>query len=148
MRVILDECLPSQLKKDLSEHEVSTVRAQGWSGLKNGELLQVASGQFDIFLTADRNIPFQQNLKNFHIAVVVIASRSILLRDLRPFMAEVREALPRASPGQLIVVGAPRRHDTLKERSAVGYHFRLNDSPYSAAVSRSVLMTSWASGVR
>lgn len=115
MRVLLDECLPHQLKTELSEHEVSTVQEEGWSALKNGELLRIASRRFDVFLTADRNIPFQQNLKRFHIAVVAIVSGSIRFRDLRPLMAQVRAALPDANPGQLIRVGTPPHHFRLKE---------------------------------
>jgi predicted nuclease of predicted toxin-antitoxin system len=59
MRVLLDECLPHRLRTELAEHEVSTVQKEGWSGLKNGKLLKVASDHFDVFLTVDRNLPFQ-----------------------------------------------------------------------------------------
>lgn len=62
MRVLLDECLPRKLKQELGGHEVRTAQEEGWAGLKNGALLQAAAGRFDVLLTVDRNIAFQQNL--------------------------------------------------------------------------------------
>jgi hypothetical protein len=117
MRVLLDECLPRKLGRELLDHEVSTVQREGWAGLRNGNLLRVASCRFDVFLTVDRNIPFQQNVKTFDIAVVVIKTRGIRLRDLRPLMAEVRDALARSRPGQLTLVGGQPPGFTLKESS-------------------------------
>ena len=70
MRVLLDECLPRKLKSELAEHEVRTAQEQGWAGLKNGELLKVADRSFDVLLTVDRNIAFQQNLKGMRIATL------------------------------------------------------------------------------
>src|SRR6266850_1952712 len=75
MRVLLDECLPRRLKADLPDHEVRTAQDEGWSGMKNGALLQVASGRFDVFLTVDRNIPFQQNLRGLKIGVLAMMAR-------------------------------------------------------------------------
>lgn len=136
MRIVLDECLPRQLKRELPGHHVRTAQEEGWAGLRNGDLLQAASDTFDVFLTFDRNIGFQQNVQAFDIAIIVMVAESNRLRDLRPLMKGVRDALTRARPGDLIRVGN-RPH-----------HFRLKESPYSAAVSRSVLMTSCPSGVR
>jgi hypothetical protein len=99
-------------------------------------LLKVASDHFDVFLTVDRNLPFQQSLKKFDIAVVGLIAGSILVRDLRPLMPRVRLVLPLARPGQVVLIGG---HP---------HHFRLKESPYSAAVSRSVRMASCSSGVR
>ena len=61
MRLLLDECVPARLKRALPDHEVSTVVAQGWSGVKNGKLLRLASQGFDAFITVDKNLPYQQN---------------------------------------------------------------------------------------
>jgi len=105
MRVLLDECLPRKLKSELTEHEVRTAQEQGWAGLKNGALLQVASGHFDVLLTVDRNIAFQQNLQGLRIAVVAIVAKSNRFRDLRPMMAQVRLALPKAKAGEILRVG-------------------------------------------
>src|SRR5262245_35400574 len=105
MRVLLDECLPRKLKSELAEHEVRTTQEQGWTGLKNGELLRVASASFDVLLTVDRNIAFQQNLKGLRIAVVAMVAKSNRYRDLRPMMAQVRDALPGVKPGEVVRVG-------------------------------------------
>ena len=64
MRVLLDECVPRKLKAELADHEVITVTENGWSGFKNGALLAIAALEFDIFLTVDQNLTFQQNLKS------------------------------------------------------------------------------------
>jgi len=71
MRILLDECLPARLGRDLVGHEVSTAPKMGWAGLENGALLTraVAAG-FDIFLTVDKNLPKQQKLAGYAIAVV------------------------------------------------------------------------------
>ena len=60
MRILLDECLPKRLKRDLTGHTARTVPEMGWAGKENGELLALATGQFDVFLTVDRNLSFQQ----------------------------------------------------------------------------------------
>jgi hypothetical protein len=63
MKVLLDECVPRKLRRELPEHEVLTVMEQGWSGIKNGKLLALAAPEFDVFLTIDQNLKYQQNLK-------------------------------------------------------------------------------------
>ena len=105
MRVLLDECLPRRLKADLPDHEVRTAQEEGWSGMKNGALLQAASGRFDVFLTVDRNIPFQQNLRGLKIGILAMVAPSNRLADLRPLMAQVRQALPNVRAGQVLRVG-------------------------------------------
>ena len=75
MRILLDESLPRRLRGDLTGHAVVTVAQCGWSGLENGELLQVAAGRFDAFLTADQNTEYQQNLNALPLAVVVLVAR-------------------------------------------------------------------------
>lgn len=74
MRILLDESLPRHLAAEFPAHEVQTVRQMGWSGLKNGDLLERASGRFDAMLTADQNLEHQQNLERFNIAVVVLVA--------------------------------------------------------------------------
>ncbi|MGH8604695.1 MAG: DUF5615 family PIN-like protein [Gammaproteobacteria bacterium] len=71
MRVLLDECVPRALRNDLPGHEVKTVVESGWAGVKNGILLQLAAKQFDILLTIDRNLEYQQNFSGLAIAVIV-----------------------------------------------------------------------------
>jgi len=105
MRVLLDECLPRRLKAALPDHEVRTVQEEGWSGMKNGALLQAASARFDVFLTVDRNIPSQQNLCGLKIGILTMVAPSNRLADLRPLMAQVRQALPKVRAGQVLRVG-------------------------------------------
>lgn len=70
MRILLDESLPVDLRAELSGHEAATVAAVGWSSMKNGELLRRAAGRFDVFVTADQNLQYQQNLSQLPISVV------------------------------------------------------------------------------
>jgi hypothetical protein len=83
MRVLLDECVPRGLRADLPEHEVTTVAEAGWAGVKNGELLQLAAGRFDVFLTVDRNLEYQQTFTHLTIAVVVVHAASNDIAVLR-----------------------------------------------------------------
>jgi len=96
VRVLLDECLPRRLKHELARHEARTAPEMGWASKRNGELLALAVGQFDVFLTADRNLSYQQDLSSFDIAVVVLVARSNRLDDLRPLVPRVIEMLPTA----------------------------------------------------
>jgi uncharacterized protein DUF5615 len=105
MRVLLDECLPRRLKAELSEHEVRTAQEEGWAGLKNGELLRVATGRFDVLLTVDRSIAFQQNLRGLTIGVLAMRVASNRLVDIRPLMPQVRQALLKVRAGQVVRVG-------------------------------------------
>lgn len=101
MRVLLDEHLPLDFAKDLVGHDASTVRAQGWSGLKNGELLRTAAAAgFDVLLTNDRGIERQQSLAGLTIGVVVLDSPSNKLRELRARLAPMLEAIAAAVPGE------------------------------------------------
>ncbi|MGH8059537.1 MAG: hypothetical protein ACREOH_20250 [Candidatus Entotheonellia bacterium] len=73
--------------------------------MKNGVLLQAASGRFDAFLTVDRNIPFQQNVRGLKIGILAIIAPTNRLVDLRPLMKQVRQALPKVRAGQVLRVG-------------------------------------------
>lgn len=104
-RLLLDENLPRLLAKQFVGHSVSTVQQMGWSGLKNGNLLRSASGQFDVLVTLDRNLPHQQSLKGTGIAVLVIKTRSSKLSDLEPIVDEVLQALRACAPETVTRVG-------------------------------------------
>ena len=106
MRILLDESLPVELASELSGHEVISVQKMGWSGLKNGELLARASRQFDVMLTADRNLPYQQNLDKLAIAVVVIAAKNNRIETLRALVPGLLASLSSIQPRTLIYVGA------------------------------------------
>ena len=85
-RVLFDEDVPRPLRRDLGGFEIHTVVDAGSLGIKNGELLRRAEGAFDVFLTADRNLRFQQNMGKLQVGVVVLAAGSTL-RDLQPFVS-------------------------------------------------------------
>ena len=76
MKILLDESLPRKLRYDFGEeHEVLTVRDQGWLGKKNGELLRLMiEGQFELFVTVDRNLPYQQNLERLELTIFVLCA--------------------------------------------------------------------------
>ena len=105
MRILLDECIDHRLARDLAGHEVSTVARMRWRGKENGELLGLAAAQFDVFLTTDRNLSFQQNVERFDLAVIVLNAPSNRLSDLRRLVPELLEALPFVQPGQTRQIG-------------------------------------------
>jgi hypothetical protein len=106
MNVLLDECLDRHLGALLIGHYVRTVPQMGWASIKNGELLTRAQEKFDVFLTIDRNLPSQQHLIRFNIAVLVIKTRSSRLADLKPFVPSILGVLPKIKKGHAIFVGA------------------------------------------
>ena len=93
MRILLDESLPDELQTELTGHEVRTVRGMGWSGLKNGELLARSAGKFDVFLTADQNLQYQQNLDKLPVSVAVLAAKSNRIQDLLPLVPKLLKSL-------------------------------------------------------
>jgi hypothetical protein len=106
VRVLLDEQLPRQLAPYLVGHEVSTVQQQGWAGLKNGELLKQAEIRgFEIFLTADQSLEFQQNLTHSGLYVIVLVTASNALEDLIPTVPAALAAMAKPSAGQVVRVG-------------------------------------------
>jgi predicted nuclease of predicted toxin-antitoxin system len=105
MKVLLDECVPRKLRRELTEHEIHTVTEQGWSGVKNGSLLELAETDFDVFLTVDQNLKYQQNLKNFNLGIIILVARNNRLKTLLPLMPKVREALGNIKAGDFIRVG-------------------------------------------
>ena len=105
MRVLLDECVPRRLRRELPGHEVFTVTERGWSGVKNGELLTLADAEFDVFLTVDQNLKYQQNLTAFHIAIILLTARNSRLQTLLPLAPELREALDRIKAGEFVRLG-------------------------------------------
>jgi predicted nuclease of predicted toxin-antitoxin system len=106
MRILLDESLPRDLAGLLPGHEVTTVRATGWSGIKNGRILALAAGQFDVFVTADRNIEFQQNIATLPIAVVVLVVARTRVQNIVPVIPELLKLLNHLPPRSLRKVGA------------------------------------------
>ena len=104
MKLLLDECVTSYLKPDLSTHEVSTIEEAGFKGLTNGKLLKAASNRFDVLVTVDQNLRFQQNMKNFEIAILVLrASRSTYPR-LKPLIPKALKELENIKAGEIVII--------------------------------------------
>lgn len=101
MKVLLDECVDWRLARDIVGHEVRTVREMGWTGVKNGELLALAAVAFDVFVTVDRNLSFQQNVGSFSIAVIILEARTNRLADLKPLVPQLLSALSNTRPGSV-----------------------------------------------
>jgi predicted nuclease of predicted toxin-antitoxin system len=89
MKLLLDECVDWRLLRDLEGHEVKTVKQLGWENVRNGALLRLASTQFDVFLTVDSNLPYQQNAALFPIAVIILRGKN-----------HAPPGSPRAAPGR------------------------------------------------
>ena len=107
MRVLLDENVDRRLKRSFNpEHEVVTVREQGWNGKKNGELLRLTEAEFDVLVTLDTNIRYQQKLSAFDLAVILVTGVSNKLSAITPAMPEVNRLLPAVQPGRLYVIAA------------------------------------------
>jgi len=102
MNVLLDECLPRKLKYDLPGHTISTVLEMGWAGTKNGALLRLAETDFEVFITADQNVEYQQNLRSTVLGIVVLVAPTNRLETLRPLMPKVVLALATIQPGDLL----------------------------------------------
>jgi hypothetical protein len=105
VRVFLDECVDWRFSREIVGHEVKTARQRGWSTTKNGELLALASKEFEVFVTVDRNLSFQQNLPAFAIAVIVLRAKSNRLSDLRPLVPELLASITTAKPGSVTYLG-------------------------------------------
>lgn len=106
MRLLLDENFPADFAKLLVGHEVATVHGLGWSGVKNGELLRRAHAVCEVFITLDRNLEFQQNLKVLPFAVVVVRALSNRMLHLVPHIGSILDAASRAEPGTAAKAGA------------------------------------------
>jgi hypothetical protein len=93
VKLLLDECIDRRLGKELVAHDIKTVPQMGWAGIKNGALLTLAENNFDVFITVDRNLSFQQNLPKFNIAVLVLHATSNRLADLKPLVPKILSTL-------------------------------------------------------
>lgn len=106
MRLLLDECVPRPLKRDLAGFGAIHVTDAGWSGKRNGALIALmAEAGFDTLLTVDRGIEFQQNVMASGIGIVVVVTPTNRLKELRPLVPLIIDALARVQPGQLVKVG-------------------------------------------
>lgn len=104
MKILIDECLPRKLKYDLPNYDVRTVPEAGWASQKDGDLLRLMSGQFDVFLTIDNNLRYQHDLSKMGVAFIVLVAHNNKLETLKPLMPKVIEALKTISPGQIVEI--------------------------------------------
>ena len=105
MKIILDECLPRRLIRDLHDHSVTTVPRQGWAGIKNGKLLDLVESEFDLFITIDSGIKYQQNLQARPIALIVLHAVNSRYETLQPLIPEIRKVLEHIQAGVIIDIG-------------------------------------------
>lgn len=105
MELLLDECIDRRLARELLGHSVRTATQMGWATFKNGVLLSLAEKEFDVFITVDRNLSFQQNLSRFDIAILVLRAQTNKLEDLRPLVPKILTSLAKIKPKQTITIG-------------------------------------------
>ena len=102
MRILLDENIPWPLSRFLSGHDVTSVQREGWAGVQNGELLKKADGLFDVLILADKNLRYQQNLKDRSISLIELpTNRWPLLQELTPRLIE---SLNRLQPSAYVII--------------------------------------------
>jgi len=106
MRVLIDECLPRRLVAALGTVSAKTVPDAGWAGKSNGELLALAEGEFDAFLTIDQNLVHQHQLESMRLGVIVVVAPSNRFEALTPLLPGILAALEEIGPGDVIHVGA------------------------------------------
>ena len=106
MKLLLDESVPRRLKRSLDGHDVRTVGDMGWSGIKNGQLLLLAAAQFDVFVTVDKNLSYQQNLTALPVAVILLEARTVQLKELVALVPELQRSLAALTPRSFIRVFA------------------------------------------
>lgn len=101
MKLLLDECLPRDLKYYFKGHEVKTVAEMKWAGKKNGELLVLAAGRFDVFVTADQNLAYQENLEKTLLAILVLVVVDSRLETFKPLIPRAVEILKGIRPQEI-----------------------------------------------
>ncbi len=103
MKVLLDENLPVPLRHSFPGHDVATVTWMGWAGIVNGKLLDLAEAHsFGAFITADQSVPFQQNIGERHIGVIVLVAKDNSLEALRPLVPAIQKALEAIQAGDVV----------------------------------------------
>ena len=104
MKLLLDECVDWRLLRDLDAYDTRTVKQLGWEQVKNGALLRLAASEFDVFLTVDSNLEYQQNISDLDLAVIVLRSRTTRLRDLRELLPSLHDALRSFRAGEFLTL--------------------------------------------
>ncbi len=100
MRVLLDNCVPWRLGNLITGHEVESVIKLGWTNLDDGPLLDAMAGKFDVLVTVDKSIPYQQRLLDRGFAVLILRAKSNSIVDLKPLIPDLLRALNDVQPGE------------------------------------------------
>jgi len=108
LKILLDECVDSRFANHIHTVDVHTVVGKGWAGITNGKLLALAQVEFDVFVTVDRNLSFQQHLPKFDIAVILLKAKSNRVSDLVALLPELLQAISIAPKGAVTTVGSGR----------------------------------------
>jgi predicted nuclease of predicted toxin-antitoxin system len=103
-KVLFDENMPQKLRRELPDFSIRTAQEQGWSSFKNGRLLALAVREFEVLVTIDQRMRYQQNLHKLPIGIVVIDTRDARFQSIRAHVDELREAIARVGPGEIILV--------------------------------------------
>jgi predicted nuclease of predicted toxin-antitoxin system len=112
MKLLIDECIDERLRLSFPEHECSTARFSGLSGLKNGQLLDAAEAAgFDVLITVDRSIPNQQNLGGRRVSILILCAATSRLRDLLLLVPAAKDALSSIAPGAVTTIRSPKSCD-------------------------------------
>lgn len=94
MKIIIDECVPHIVKKRLPKRKIKTVQEMNWAGVKNGELVKLVEAEFDVFITSDKNLRYQQNLQNRKLAILLLPSNQVpVVENLLPQIDEELEKI-------------------------------------------------------
>jgi predicted nuclease of predicted toxin-antitoxin system len=106
MKILLDECLPRKIKHSLAMHECRTVPEVGLAGKRNGELLSLAEEQgYEIFVTMDKGVEYEQNLRARKLAIIILRAKSNRLGDLLPYLPDCLARMETIRPGEVVSVG-------------------------------------------
>jgi len=104
IKILLDECLPKKLKYRIEELDpdffVNTVPEMGWAGAKDGILLNKAEKDFDVFITSDRNLSFQQSIEDVEIHVLLLIASTNIYEDLLPLVKKLESVIKNYESGQ------------------------------------------------
>ncbi len=102
MKIIIDECVTHIVKKRLPHRQIKTVQEMNWAGVKNGELLKLVEADFEIFITSDKNLRYQQNLQNRRFSIILLPSNQV--PAIEKLLPQIDEALENIQPNDFIEI--------------------------------------------
>ncbi|MBF0289872.1 MAG: DUF5615 family PIN-like protein [SAR324 cluster bacterium] len=108
MKILLDECIDHRFRREFADHDIATVGSMVWNSIKNGELLKLAEQEFDVFITADANLRFQQNFTQLDLAIIILKPKRNKLQYLKPLVPLINEALNSLQGGEVKIILPPQ----------------------------------------